>query len=384
MIDPDPLGPWLAPQIRFEALQTEARRRHPRGLCDLAYANAWSGPVAGVKDAIRDALDAERDLALQYTPYGGATVARRSVARWLDTLIDDRERHHFSDVVLTPGAMAALAITFRALAPEPGDEIIVPTPCWLDYPLYLAQLGITPRLVPLTGPDLTLDLDAIGAAIGPRTRALVLSQPNNPTGRVVSREELGALGEVLSANGVRLISDECHRLLSAVPVEASARVVERTVTIFSFGKGLSLQGQRVGFCAVHPRDPEREALRERLVTLTRAMGFATPTALMQRALPALIKLVPDVTALERQRARARAVLEGAGLQVPRSDASFFLYPAVPGGDDEGFAARAAARGVLVLPGSVFHHRGHVRLSLTEREARLDDGLVVLAELARAS
>jgi aspartate aminotransferase len=376
----DATAAWLAPQQRFDALQAEARRRHPRGLCDLAYANAWSGPAEGVKDALRAALDTDRNLDLQYTPYGGATIARRTVARWLDGIVDNRGRHHFKNVVLTPGAMAALAMTFKALAPEAGDEILIPTPCWLDYPLYMAQQGIVPRLVPLTGDDLVLDLDAIAAAIGPRTRALVLSQPANPTGRVWSADELGALGALLDHRGVRLISDECHRLLSSVPVTAGASVVPSALTVFSFGKGLSLQGQRIGFVAVSPDDPGREALRDRLTTLARAMGFCTPTALMQRALPALLKLTPEVGELDAMRDRARSALTGAGFKVPRSDASFFLYPAVRGGDDEAFAARAAERGVLVLPGSIFHHRGHVRLSLTERPERLDDGLEVLTSL----
>jgi aspartate aminotransferase len=160
----------LRVQEEFETLREKTTRRAGRGLCDLAYANAWDGPPERVVDALRDALSVGRELDLQYTPYGGSTLTRRLIARQLS------ESHglafRWRDVVLTPGAMAGLNLLFRALRRESArDEVVCITPCWMDYPLYLLNLGLVPRLVPVRPDTLRLDLDAIRDALGPNTRA---------------------------------------------------------------------------------------------------------------------------------------------------------------------------------------------------------------------
>ncbi len=367
---------FLAPQERFEAMRREALSRARRGLCDLGYANSWDGPSAEVLSALEGALENRRPLDLQYTPYGGATITRRIVAR--DLGVDQ----HWKDVVMTPGAMAALNIAFRALRDQdPDAEVIVVTPCWLDTPLYLANLGIKARMVPVHPETLRLDIDAIAAAMTQHTRGLVLSQPANPSGLMYTREELQQLADVLKAAPSRplWISDECHRDVTFGDQElvSPKAVYDRTVVIYSFGKAFALQGQRIGYIAVSPRMEEREQLAECYERLCRSMGFCTPTALMQLAIRKLVGHKPDWSTLVARRTQTLAVLHDAGYEVVPSDATFFLYPKAPSRDEFEFCSRLAARGVLTLPSSLFHHPGHFRISLTASDAMLERGLDVL-------
>ncbi len=374
----------LEPQERFEAIRRDAERRHGRALADLSYANASDGPTSAVKDALRDALEAARATDLQYTPYGGSTLTRREVARALERRLG--LPFHYGDVILTPGAMAALNVAFRvAQASDEGAEAVVVTPCWIDYPLYLAHLGIEAKLVPCAS-SLRLPLDAIGAALGPRTRMVVIAQPSNPSGILHRRSELEALAHLLDDTPSRpvLISDECHRdvVFDEAPFVSPAAVYDRTLVVYSFGKSLFMQGQRIGYVAVSPRMPGREAFARELERACRYMGFCTPTALMQTAVRRLLRLPLDFEPIARRRRVLLDALAAMGYELPASEATFFLYPRIPSGEDDvAFCARLAEEGALAMPAAVFHHHGHFRLSLTASDGTIDRALPVLARAA---
>ena len=376
------IAAWAAPQARFETLRSETQRRAGRDLCDLGYANLYDGPPSQVKEILHAAIDRERTLDLQYTPYGGATIPRRLVAQSLRA--SHGEEFRWRHVVLTPGAMAGLNLLFRAVRTGGRDEVIVPVPCWLDYPLYLENLGFTPRLVPLDPKRFDLDLAAIRGALGSRTRAVVLSQPGNPTGRLYPDDQLRALGALLDGHRTRplLISDECHRdvRFDAAPFVSPLHHYDRTCIVYSFGKSLALQGQRIGYVAVSPRMSGSLELASRLEGLCRTMGFCTPTALMQNALSGLMRVRPDWTQVAARRARVLEAFESTGPEVIPSDASFFLYCRAGRDDDFAVAEALAAREVLVLPSSLFHDVGHLRLSLTCSDAMLERALPVIAEI----
>lgn len=374
----------LNEQRRFDGLRDVALRHGGRQFVDLAYANSYDGPTPETLQALRNALQEPSELAFQYTPYGGATVPRRLAAQAL------RDSHGlpfaWRDVVLTPGAMAALNIAFRSVRLQPDDEVIVITPCWLDYPLYLENIGLRTKLVPVDERSLRLDLDAIAAALTPKTRALILSQPANPAGLIYSADELGRLGRLLAASDAAplLISDECHRDVVFEPHRFVSPVehYDKTCVVYSFGKSLLLQGQRLGYLAVSPRHPERADTALAWEQLTRIMGYCTPTALMQLALGDLLDVRGPVEAVAKRRELALRGLRAAGYEFQPSEATFFIYPRAPGGDADAFAERLAHKGVAVLPAGVFHHRGYFRISLTATDEMVERGLSILAELKR--
>lgn len=370
----------LAPQERFEHIRQRAVLRKGRSLCDLSYANAYDGPSTQVREAISETLMSAGRLDLQYTPYGGATVARRLIAQSL--VQSHGMAFHWRDVVLTPGAMAGLNILFQAVKTgEWMDEVVVVTPCWFDYPLYLNHLHMRPVLVPVETSSHHLDLERIEAALSRRTRAIVLSHPANPTGILYASDELERLAGVLrrAETDVLLISDECHRdvLFTEERFVSPSRFYDATCVIYSFGKRLFMQGQRLGYVAVSPRLQDREDVRQRLEHLCRIMGFCTPTALMQLAVGRLLECKENLSAIRRRRTEWIARLRECGYTLGSSQATFFLYPRTPIHDDVAFVEMLAEQGVLVLPASVFHHAGHFRISVTATDEMLDRAWPVL-------
>jgi aspartate aminotransferase len=285
--------------------------------------------------------------------------------------------------------MAALNAVFGTLF-GPGRELLVVTPCWLDYPLYLTNLGVPFRFVPSL-PDKHLDLAAIEAALTPQTAGILFTHPGCPSGVVLRDDELAALSRILGAAeqrfGSRLfvVSDEVHRdmVWSATPFVSALSHHPRTLAIYSFGKSLFLQGQRIGYVAVSPSMPERAELQVELVRAMRIMGFCTPTALMQRAIARLLDHVPPHESIFERQRLTRATLRQYGYRVCDAEATFFVYAQCPTPDDFAFVQRLAERSVLVLPSSLFHEPGWFRISVTATMAALQKGLPAFADVPHA-
>lgn len=374
----------LEPQERLDQLISATIKRFGRKAVDLSYANIYDGPDEEVLRALELSIREDRELAFQYTPYGGRATTRRSIAS--DLGVECGLPLTFRDIVMTPGAMAALNVVFRALF-EPGDELIVLTPCWHDYPLYAGNLGIPLSLVPL-GEDKHLDLTAIGRALGRRTRAVLLSHPSCPTGILYRSDEIEGLARLLRESEARfgtqiyLISDEVHRRLvwSQASFISPLASYPRSLSVYSFGKALAIQGQRIGYVAVSPQMPENHEVRHALERCVRLMGFCTPTELMQRAVCRLLEYRPRLDLLAHRQEAVRAQLTAYGYDVCKADATFFVYAKCPIADDFKFAASLASFGVLVMPSTVFHETGYFRISLTARSTSVAAGLPAFARV----
>jgi aspartate aminotransferase len=378
------LNPLLEPQERLDRLFAAAFGRFGPKLVDLSYANPCEGPEEEVLEVLGRVTRECRGLSLQYTARAGRTATRRAIAEHLTRRYE--VPFDLRDIILTPGAMPALNVVFRALF-GPEDDVIVLTPAWHDYPLYLRNLGIPASLVPLAG-DKHFDLDAIRRAIGPCTRGVLLSQPCCPTGVVYSQEEIAGLstilreGEQRCGTSIYLVSDEVHREMVWGQRAFFSPLLEyaRSVSIYSFGKALALQGQRIGYVAVSPRMPDREAVRTAVERCLRLMGCGTPASLMQHAVCDLLDFKPAVAALARKQASVRRALTGYGYDVCDADATFYVYVKSPIDDDFRFAEFLASYGVLVIPSALFHDPGYVRLSLTARPEAIAAALPAFASV----
>jgi aspartate aminotransferase len=372
------LEPLLTPQERLDELFAAAFRRFGPRLVDLSYANPYEGPAEEVLATLRRVTEECKGLSLQYTARAGRPATRRAIADHLTCRFalpfDAR------DVILTSGAMPALNVVFRALF-DSTDEVIVLTPAWHDYPLYLRNLDIPASFVPL-GDGKHFDLDGVERAIGARTRGVLFSHPCCPTGVVYSEDEIRRLSAILQGAEARfgtsiyLVSDEVHRDLiwGGRTFFSPLLTHPRTVSIYSFGKALALQGQRIGYIAVSPRMPNQEDVRSALERSVRLMGFGTPTSIMQHVVCDLLDFQPSLAALAQKQACVRRALTGYGYDVTDGDATFYVYLKSPIADDFRFAEHLASRGVLVMPSTLFHEPGYVRLSLTARREAIAAGL----------
>jgi aspartate aminotransferase len=282
---------------------------------------------------------------------------------------------------MTTGAFGALAVAFRTLL-DPGDEVIYSLPPWFLYEPMLLSVDAVPVKVRVRPDDHDLDLPAIGSAIGPRTRAVIVNTPNNPTGRIYPPQTLSALADLLTTASGRwgrpiwLISDEPYARLvfSDADFHSPSEFYPYTVISYSYGKVLLTPGERIGWLAVSPSIPGRQTLRKAIEVSQVAAGWLFPNAVLQHAIADLERLSIDLSVLEGKRDRMVAELGAAGYQLRRPEGTFYLWVRSPDPDDRAFCRRLAERQVLVLPGTVFEVPGYFRVSLTANSEMIERAL----------
>jgi aspartate aminotransferase len=313
-----------------------------------------------------------------YMSNAGYAETREAVAEYLS---DDQGVHiPGQNVVMTCGAGGALNCIFKAIL-DPGDEVVVPRPYFVEYESYVDNHGGVLKPV-VSGPDFEMDIDAIGAAIGRRTRAVLVNSPHNPTGRVYAQSSVEALGEVLRhkcrqhARIIYLVSDEPYRRIvydgNRVPPVMAAYA--NTMIASSYSKELSLAGERIGYLAVCPSIPGAATLMEGLIMANRILGFVNAPALMQRAVAQLQGVGVDVAPYQRNRDVLCEALTQAGFEVVKPEGAFYLFPRSPIPDDVAFCREMQQHLVLVVPGSGFGLEGHFRLAYCVQPAVVDGAL----------
>jgi aspartate aminotransferase len=260
------------------------------------------------------------------------------------------------------------------------------------YEPIITEAGLVPVKVRINPESFDLDLEAIASALTPRTRVVIVNSPNNPTGRIYPEAVLVKLAAMLDVaserNGRRiyLLSDEAYNRIvyDEARFHSPAEYYPYTLLAYSYGKTHLAPGQRVGYLALPPTMPDRDALREILSALQVAMGWIYPNALLQYALPALETFSIDVGQLQRKRDRLYEELTGMGYRLHRPEGSFYLFPQSPVADDEAFTESLATRNVYVLPGVLFETPGFFRISLTANEDMVERSLPAFAEAIRAA
>lgn len=294
------------------------------------------------------------------------------------------------DIAMTQGAFGAMSLALALLA-DAGDEVVIPVPGWFCYEPMLYAANLLPVHAPLDATTFDLDLDAIARAITPRTRIVIVNSPANPTGRVYPKATWDDLADVLErasreqGRRIWLMSDEPYRRIRFDGIEFASPAASYpwTVIDYSYGKVLLAPGQRLGYLALSPLIPaaERDELRDALTPLGLAIGWGFPDAVMQYSVPALEGLSIDLTELTRKRDRLYGALTDAGLDVTRPEGTFYLWGRAPGGDAAAFCDALAARGVYVMPGTLFDRPEHFRISLTATMDMIDRALPHLLEVS---
>jgi aspartate aminotransferase len=286
-----------------------------------------------------------------------------------------------ADVAMTNGGFAALATAMRTLV-DPGDEVIFLSPPWFFYEQLILAAGGEPVRVTLEPPAFDLAVDGIVAAIGPRTRAVIVNSPHNPSGRIYGANDLRRLADALSATSDRIghpvwiISDEPYNriVFDGREYTSPAQVYAHTIITYSYGKTLLAPGQRIGFLTVPPTLPERAEVRDEIFIQQFAGGYLFPNALLQHALADLEKLSIDVDAMQRRRDRLVPALRDIGYECTMPEGTFYCMARSPVDDDVAFADILARHRVLVLPGTVVEVPGWFRISLTANDRMVEDGI----------
>jgi aspartate aminotransferase len=292
------------------------------------------------------------------------------------------------DIVLTRGAHGGLAAALNVVL-DPGDEVIFVSPPWFFYEALILGARGKPVKVRVKPRDFDLDVDAISAAITPRTRALLINTPHNPTGRIFGEDTLAALASVLEDASARnrrpiyLISDEAYSriLFDGNRMITPGAYYPRSLLIHTYSKSALAPGQRLGYVALPPGMPGRDQVRQAFMVAGFSTGNMLPDAIMQYALPEIDAMSIDLDHLQRKRDRVVDALSEMGYEVHSPEATFYLLPKAPIEDDTLFARTLAAQKVLVLPGTAVDMPGYFRISLTATDVMIDRALPVFAEVA---
>ncbi|RMF81642.1 MAG: pyridoxal phosphate-dependent aminotransferase [Planctomycetota bacterium] len=350
-----------------EMFERGLRLRAERGaenVFDFSLGNPNADPPEEFFMALRS-VAAEREPALhRYMPNAGFPEARAAVARFVaDEYGLDVDG---SSVVLTTGAAGGLNVTMRALC-EPGDEVIVLAPFFPEYRFYVEQAGAT-LVVVQTDDAFQPDIEALRAALTPRTRAIIVNSPNNPTGALYTDENCRALARVMSErdgddNPLYLVLDDPYRriVFDVDRAPSAAAYYARTILVSSYSKDLSIPGERAGYIAVPATTPGRSQILGALTMLNRTLGMVNLPAFMQRVITRCASACCDISRYRANRDRLCGALREMGYELPWPGGAMFAFPRTPI-DDLEFVELLMQHNILVVPGRGFGRAGHMRIS----------------------
>ncbi len=310
-----------------------------------------------------------------YMPNAGLLMTRQALAGHLSRMY--RRDFKPDDVVLTCGAAGALNVIFKTLL-DPGDEVIILAPHFPEYLFYIDNHGGT-AVVAETDSTFQLDLKAVQKALSPRTKAVLINSPNNPTGQVYPAAALNELGHLLKKHGqeagrvIYLVADEPYSriLFDGLELPNIFSVYHNTVLATSFSKDLSIPGERLGLVAVDPQAAHREELLAGFILANRILGFVNAPAFMQRVVAKVPGLSVDITPYSRRRDLFAQILTEAGYRFQQPQGAFYFFPEAPGGDDLAFVNRLKQENILAVPGCGFGRAGYFRLVFCVPEAVIE-------------
>jgi aspartate aminotransferase len=355
---------WIRQMFEEGARLAAAHGRE--NVFDFTIGNPNLEPPADFCQIVEELLHEPTPGLHGYMSNAGYMETREAVARFVAE--DQGVPVTGGNVVMTVGAGGSLNVILKAIL-DPGDEVIVPSPYFMEYGPYVDNHGGVLRPV-ATAPDFLLDLDAIEGAACAKTRAVLINSPNNPTGRVYAESSLAELGRLLerksAENGrmIYLVSDEPYRQIvyDGVHVASVMAVYQNTIIASSYSKALSLAGERIGYVAANPAIAGIGALMDGLILANRILGFVNAPALMQRVVTRMQGACVDVTPYKRNRDLLCEGLTEAGFKVIKPEGAFYLFPESPLEDDVAFCREMQEDLVLVVPGRGFGMPGHFRLA----------------------
>lgn len=301
-----------------------------------------------------------------YMPNVGYSYVRKSVADYLST--EQQTQISEKEIIMTCGAAGALNVIFKTIL-DPDDEVITPSPYFVEYNFYVDNHGGVLKTAP-TKQDFSLDINAIAAIITNKTKAILINFPNNPTGSVYSENSLNELGNMLKnkkkefGKTIYLISDEPYRKIIYDGIKAPSifSCYNESIIATSYSKDISIPGERIGFLAVNPQAVCKEELLSGMALANRILGFVNAPALMQRVIASIQGTSVDISEYTKKRNLLCKGLAECGYNFIKPSGAFYLFPETPIADDVKFVQKLQEELILVVPGSGFGCPGHFRIA----------------------
>ena len=384
MIDFAERSSWIRKMFE-EGTRLKARYGEDQ-VCDFSLGNPDLPPPPRFNEALQKVAADRQPGAHSYMPNGGYPLVRAAVAGRVSQ--EQEVTVSENETLMTVGAAGGLNVILKALL-DPGDEVIVLAPFFVEYNFYIDNHGGVGRVVN-TRPDFSLDLAAIREAIGPRTKAIIINSPNNPSGQIYSAEELDGLATLLNQakQTIYLIADEPYRkiVFDNHQVPGIFQAYRHSLVVSSYSKDLSLPGERIGYIAVHPEIADKARLIGAMTLANRILGFVNAPALMQKVVAELQGVTVDTAVYARRRELFCRILKEAGYEFVPPKGAFYLFPKSPLADDAAFVGLLAKEKILAVPGRGFGLPGYFRLAFCVEDeviARSAPGFAAALHHARA-
>jgi len=345
---------------------------------DFSLGNPNLEPPEKVRKAILEVIGDERPGKHAYMPNAGLKETREAVAGFL-------AKEHgvpitWEQVIMTCGAGGAINVALKTLL-DPGDEVIVLAPYFVEYLFYIDNHNGIGRLVK-TNEDFTLNIEEVKAAISPKTKAIILNSPNNPSGRIYDEKSLRNLGKLFATikqkknQTIYLLSDEPYSKIvyDGAKVPSVFHDWADSIIATSYSKDLSLPGERIGYLAVNPKMKDWKQAIDGLTFCNRILGFVNAPALMQRILVKLQGVSVNVAEYKSKRDSLCRGLSETGYSFVKPEGAFYLFPESPIADDVKFVNILLQENILAVPGTGFGTPGHFRLAYCVEDRVIEGSL----------
>ena len=321
-----------------------------------------------------------------YTSAPGDMTVRKAVSDYMN------EKYGIgcepSDFYMTAGAAASLTITLRSVCRE-GSQVIVFTPYFPEYKVFIENAGGTTVEVPVRTEDFQPDFEALERALNRDTAAVIVNSPNNPTGAVLTEESLKKLSELLEKAQERfgteifLISDEPYRELvyEGTKLALPVNYYDNTIVCYSWSKSLSMPGERIGYIMVSPRAARRRKIFAAICGSGRSLGFVCAPALMQYVVAMNQGATSDLEEYAKNRQLIYEIVTGCGFEAVRPDGAFYLFVKSPSGDGNELSERAKKYELLLVPSDSFGIEGYVRISYCVSRQQIEKSAEAFRALA---
>ena len=347
-------------------------------VCDFSLGNPNVPPPEKFNEILRETVSTCGLDDHCYMPNTGYPMVCGSVAKYLAE--EQQAPVTEKEILMTCGASGALNVALKAIL-DPGDEVLTPIPCFVEYKFYADNHGGVLKTVQTTT-DFELDLEAIAAAISKKTKAFLINSPNNPTGQVYSGASLKALGEILGQKSrqynrtIYLISDEPYRKIvyDGVEVPSIFAAYNESIIGTSYSKDISIPGERIGFVAVNPHATYRNDLLAAMAVANRILGYVNAPALMQRVVACMQGMSVDISEYARKREMLCEGLAGFGYEFVKPSGTFYLFPRSPIPDDVEFVDALKEERILVVPGTGFNGPGYFRIAFCVDDSVIKNAL----------
>lgn len=351
----------------FEEGKRLAKIYGAENVYDFSLGNPSVEPPKQVREAMIDILQNEnQNLVHGYMSNAGYEDVRDTIAKSLNKKFGTSFAE--KNILMTVGAAGGLNVIFKTLL-DPEDEVITFSPFFGEYRNYVANYGGKLVVVP-PSEDFIPRPEMLAAAVTKKTKALIINNPNNPTGVVYSEEVIKSLMDVLRdkqkefGTSIYLIADEPYRELAydGIEVPYLTKYYDNTIVGYSYSKSLSLPGERIGYLIANTEMKDFEQMMPALNVANRVAGFVNANSLFQRVIPYCMDCKVDIEVYNRNRIDLYNKLTELGFKCVKPVGAFYMFPQTPIEDDVAFCNAAKEYNLLLVPGSGFGCKGHMRLS----------------------